>query len=126
MHSKVTQIVTCFNGIRMFGIKNTNQIVEQLIQRCQGNLDQYIRDGMLMHDHCLAIVHSLGLEMMLDQMLPVDDQVATLLRTHWVQTQLSAHTNFRPGLPTVSRSVMSLVVCQHTPPQKKRKERTFS
>ena len=58
---------------RNFTIKDTNQIMEQLIQRCQGNLlDQYIRDEMLMHDHCLAIVHSLGLEM-LDQMLPVDD-----------------------------------------------------
>ena len=29
---------------RNFTIKDTNQIMEQLIQRCQGNLDQYIRD----------------------------------------------------------------------------------
>ena len=46
--------------------------MEQLIQRCQGNLDQYILDEQLMLDHCLAIVRSLGLEM-LDQMLLVDD-----------------------------------------------------
>ena len=57
---------------RNFTIKNTNQIMEQLIQRCQGNLDQYIRDKMLMNNHCLEIVHSLNLTM-LDKMLLVDD-----------------------------------------------------
>ena len=45
---------------RNFTIKDTNQIMEQLIQRCQGNLDQFIRDEMVMHDHCLAIARSLG------------------------------------------------------------------
>ena len=57
---------------RNFTIRDTNQIMEQLIQRCQGNLDQYILDEQLMLDHYLAIVRSLGLQM-LDQMLLVDD-----------------------------------------------------
>ena len=57
---------------RNFTIRDTNEIMEQLIQRCQGNLDQYILDEQLMLDHCLASVRSLGLEM-LDQMLLVDD-----------------------------------------------------
>ena len=79
-----------------------------------------------MHDHCLAIVRSLGLEM-LDQMLPVDDEIGTFLRAHWVQTQLPADTNFQPGLPTVSRSVTSLEKIVSIPPlKKKKKERTFS
>ena len=29
---------------RNFTIRDTNQIMDQPIQRCQGNLDQYIRD----------------------------------------------------------------------------------
>ena len=57
---------------RNFTIKDTNQIMEQLIQRCQSNLDQYIRDEMLMHNHCLEIVHSLNLTMF-DKMLLVDN-----------------------------------------------------
>ena len=57
---------------RNFTIRDTNQIMEQLIQRWQGNLDQYLRDEMLMHNHCLEIVRSLNLTM-LDQMLSVDD-----------------------------------------------------
>ena len=57
---------------RNFTIRDTNRIMEQLIQRCHGNLDQYIRDEQLMLDHCLAIARSLGLEM-LDRMLLVDD-----------------------------------------------------
>ena len=52
---------------RNFTIKDTNQIME-----CQGNLDQYIMDEMLMNNHCLEIVHSLNLTM-LDKMLLVDD-----------------------------------------------------
>ena len=56
---------------RNFTIKDTNQIMEQLIQRCQGNWIN-IRDEMLMNNHCLDIAHSLDLTM-LDQMLPVDD-----------------------------------------------------
>ena len=57
---------------RNFTIRDTNQIMEQLIQRCQGNLDLYIRDEMLMHNHCMEIVRSLNLTM-LETMLSVDD-----------------------------------------------------
>ena len=57
---------------RNFTIRDTNQIMEQLIQRCQGNLELYIRDETLMHNHCMEIVRSLGLTM-LDTMLSVDD-----------------------------------------------------
>ena len=57
---------------RNFTIRDTNQIMEQLIQRCQGNLDKYIRDEMLMHNDCMEIVRSLNLTM-LETMLPVDD-----------------------------------------------------
>ena len=57
---------------RNFSIRDTNQIMEQLIHRCQGNLDQYIRDEMLMHNHCMEIVRSLNLTM-LETMLSVDD-----------------------------------------------------
>ena len=57
---------------RNFTIKDTNQIMDQLIRRCQGNLTQYIQDGQLMLDHCIEIVRSLGLDM-LDEMLVVDD-----------------------------------------------------
>ena len=45
---------------RNFSIKDTNQIMEQLIQRCQGNLEQYIRNELLMHNHCMEIVRSLN------------------------------------------------------------------
>ena len=55
-----------------FTIRDTNQIMEQLIIRCQGDLNVYIRNEMLMHDHCMEIVGSLGLKM-LDTMLLVDD-----------------------------------------------------
>ena len=57
---------------RNFTIRNTNQIMEQLIIRCQGDLNVYIRNEMLMHNHCMEIVGSLGLKM-LDTMLSVDD-----------------------------------------------------
>ena len=57
---------------RNFSIKDTNQIMKQLIQRCQGNLEQYIRNELLMHNHCMEIVRSLNLAM-LETMLPVDD-----------------------------------------------------
>ena len=58
---------------RNFTIKDTNRVMEHLIQRCKGNLDQYIFDEQVMLAHCREIVISLGLEM-LDQMLLVDDQ----------------------------------------------------
>ena len=57
---------------RNFTIRDTNQIMEQLILRCQGDLNVYIRNEMLMHNHCMEIVGSLGLKM-LDAMLSVDD-----------------------------------------------------
>ena len=66
-HAQMVHAISC-----NFTIKDTNQIMEQLFQRCQGNLDQYMQDKMLMNNHCLEIVHSLNLTM-LDQMLPVDD-----------------------------------------------------
>ena len=53
-------------------IGDTNQIMEQLIQRCQRNLDQYIWNELLMHNHCMEIVRFLNLAM-LETMLPVDD-----------------------------------------------------
>ena len=57
---------------RNFTIRDTNQIMEQLILRCQGDLNVYIQNEMLMHNHCMEIVGSLGLKM-LDSMLSVDD-----------------------------------------------------
>ena len=57
---------------RNFTIRDTNQIMEQLILRCQGDLNVYIQNEMLMHNHCMEIVGSLGLKM-LDAMLSVDD-----------------------------------------------------
>ena len=57
---------------RNFTIRDTNQIMEQLILRCQGDLNVYIRNEMLMRNHCMEIVGSLGLKM-LDAMLSVDD-----------------------------------------------------
>ena len=57
---------------RNFTIRDTNQIMEQLIIRCQGDLNVYIRNETLMHNHCMEIVGSLGLTM-LDTMLSVDD-----------------------------------------------------
>ena len=57
---------------RNFTIRDTNQIMEQLILRCQGDLNVYILNEMLMHNHCMEIVGSLGLKM-LDAMLSVDD-----------------------------------------------------
>ena len=57
---------------RNFTMKNTNQIMDQLIQRCQGNLTQYMQNGQLMLAHCVEIVQSLGL-VMLDKMQVVDD-----------------------------------------------------
>ena len=38
----------------------------------QGNLNVYIQNEMLMHNHCMEIVGSLGLKI-LDSMLSVDD-----------------------------------------------------
>ena len=74
---------------RNFTIRDTNQIMEQLILRCQGDLNMYIRNEMLMQNHCMEIVHSLGLQL-LDTMLPVDDWRTTQgFRTHWVKAQLS-------------------------------------
>ena len=81
---------------RNFTIKNTNQIMEQLIQRCQGNLDQYIRDEILMNNHCLEIVHFLNLTM-LDRMLPVDNCVIVSLRSVVVR-HLSKKKERRDGL----------------------------
>ena len=57
---------------RNFTIRDTNQIIEQLIIRCRGDLNVYIRNETLMHNHCMEIVGSLGLTM-LDTMLSVDD-----------------------------------------------------
>ena len=57
---------------RNFTIRDTNQIMEQLIIRCRGDLNVYIRNETLMHNHCMEIVGSLGLTM-LDAMLSVDD-----------------------------------------------------
>ena len=57
---------------RNFTIRDTNQIMEHLILRCQGDLNVYIQNEMLMHNHCMEIVGSLGLKM-LDAMLSVDD-----------------------------------------------------
>ena len=57
---------------RNFTIRDTNQIMEQLILRCQGDLNVYIRNETLMHNHCMDIVSSLGLKM-LDAMLSVED-----------------------------------------------------
>ena len=57
---------------RNFTIRDTNQIMEQLILRCQGDLNVYIRNETLMHNHCMEIVGSLGLTM-LDTMLSVED-----------------------------------------------------
>ena len=57
---------------RNFTIRDTNQIMEQLILRCQGDLNVYIRNETLMHNHCMEIVGSLGLTM-LETMLSVDD-----------------------------------------------------
>ena len=57
---------------RNFTIRDTNQIMEQLILRCQGDLNIYIRNEKLMHDHCMEIVSSLNIKM-LDTMLSVDD-----------------------------------------------------
>ena len=37
-HAQMVHAISC-----NFTIRDTNQIMEQLIQRCQGNLDQYIR-----------------------------------------------------------------------------------
>ena len=66
-HAQMVHAISC-----NFSIKDTNQIMEQLIQRCQGNLDQYIRNELLMQNHCMEIVQSLNLAM-LETMLPVDD-----------------------------------------------------
>ena len=57
---------------RNFTIRDTNQIMEQLILRCQGDLNVYIRNETLMHNHCMDIVSSLDLKM-LDTMLSVED-----------------------------------------------------
>ena len=57
---------------RNFTIRDTNQIMEQLIIRCRGDLNVYIHNETLMHNHCMEIVGSLGLTM-LDTMLSVDD-----------------------------------------------------
>ena len=57
---------------RNFTIRDTNQIMEQLIIRCRGDLNVYILNETLMHNHCMEIVGSLGLTM-LDTMLSVDD-----------------------------------------------------
>ena len=46
--------------------------MEQLILQCQGDLNVYIQNETLMHNHCMEIVGSLGLKM-LDAMLLVDD-----------------------------------------------------
>ena len=48
------------------------KIMEQLILRCQSDLNMYIRDEMLMHNHCMDIIRSLNLKM-LETMLSVDD-----------------------------------------------------
>ena len=66
-HAQIVHLIS-----RNFTIKDTNQIMDQLIQRCQGNLTQYIQDERLMLDHSIEIARSLGLEM-LDQMLVVED-----------------------------------------------------
>ena len=55
-----------------FTIRDTNQIMEQLILQCQSNLNVYIQNETLIHNHCMEIVGSLGLKM-LDAMLLVDD-----------------------------------------------------
>ena len=55
-----------------FTIRDTNQIMEQLIIRCQSNLNVYIRNEMLVHNHCMEIVGFLDLKM-LDAMLSVDN-----------------------------------------------------
>ena len=57
---------------RNFTIRDTNQIMEQLILRCQGDLNVYIQNETLMQNHCMEIVGSLGLTM-LDTMLSVED-----------------------------------------------------
>ena len=57
---------------RNFTIRDTNQIMEQLILRCQGDLNVYIQNEALMHNHCMESVGSLGLTM-LDTMLSVED-----------------------------------------------------
>ena len=57
---------------RNFTIRDTNQIMEQLILRCQGDLNVYIQNEALMRNHCMESVGSLGLTM-LDTMLSVED-----------------------------------------------------
>ena len=57
---------------RNFTIRDTNQIMEQLILRCQGDLNVYIQNEALMHNHCMESVGSLGLTM-LDTMLSIED-----------------------------------------------------
>ena len=57
---------------RNFTIRDTNRIMELLILRCQGDLNMYIQNELLMQNHCMDIVRSLGLQM-LDTMLAVDD-----------------------------------------------------
>ena len=57
---------------RNFTMKDTNQIMDQLIQRCRGNLTQYLQGDKLMLAHCVEIVQSLGL-VMLPEMQMVDD-----------------------------------------------------
>ena len=57
---------------RNFTIRDANQIMEQLILRCQGDLNVYIRNETLMHNHCMDIVSSLDLKI-LYTMLSVED-----------------------------------------------------
>ena len=40
---------------RNFTIRDTNQIMEQLILRCQGDLNVYIQNEALMHNHCMEV-----------------------------------------------------------------------
>ena len=69
MRGALAQMVHAIS--RNFTMKDTNQIMDQLIQRCRGNLTQYMQNSQLMLAHCVEIVQSLGL-VMLDEMQVVD------------------------------------------------------
>ena len=70
MQSAYAHIV---HGIsRNFTMKDTNLIMDCLIQRCQGNLVPYITDGQLLIEHSVEIVHKLDLTM-LAEMQVVED-----------------------------------------------------
>ena len=70
MRAALAQMVHAIS--RNFTMKDADQIMDKLIQRCRSNLTQYMQDSQLMLAHCVEIVQSLGL-VTLDEMQLVDD-----------------------------------------------------